>query len=255
MFVLLAKQASVGVILRRGPSRWWHVTLWDTAQDSFESGQWFRGRIYPEKCDVSPDGKLLIYLAWKSQFTDRTAVYNPPWIAVSRPPYLTALALWRASGAEGGRGIFLDSRSVLIEANGREHPGHPFGPLHVVEYSSLTADDPLHNAVPGWGNGWAGTDEAQRKTSGALILARDSKMSTTHFGCRYSLHSTDDHLIAKFRAHWADFDQQGRLVATVSRRVLAGEVTENHKVQWRQLAAMHEEQPTQMEAPKWAQAW
>ena len=57
MFVLMAKQASVGVILRRGPTRWWHVTLWDTAQDNFDSGQWFRGCIYPEKCDVSRDGK------------------------------------------------------------------------------------------------------------------------------------------------------------------------------------------------------
>jgi hypothetical protein len=95
MFVLLAKQASVGVILRRGgPSLWWHVTLWDTAQDSFESGQWFRGRIYPEKCDVSPNGKLFIYFAGKFRPRDVATGYDRTWIAVSRPPYLTALALW-----------------------------------------------------------------------------------------------------------------------------------------------------------------
>ena len=32
MFVLLARQASVGVILRRGPTDWWRVTRWDTAR-------------------------------------------------------------------------------------------------------------------------------------------------------------------------------------------------------------------------------
>ena len=37
MFVYLARQAHVGVILRRGPTEWWRVTLWDTRSDSFES--------------------------------------------------------------------------------------------------------------------------------------------------------------------------------------------------------------------------
>jgi hypothetical protein len=49
MVTLLAKDAPVGVILRRGPTRWWHVTLRNTKRDEFESGQWFHGRIYPEK--------------------------------------------------------------------------------------------------------------------------------------------------------------------------------------------------------------
>jgi hypothetical protein len=46
MQVLLARQPSVGVILRRGPTQWWRVTLWETRRDRFEGGQWFRGRIY-----------------------------------------------------------------------------------------------------------------------------------------------------------------------------------------------------------------
>ena len=75
MFVLLAREANTGVILRRGPTEWWHVTLWDTRRDIFESGQWFRGRIYPEKCDVSPDGNLLIYFAGKFRPRD---VMIPP---------------------------------------------------------------------------------------------------------------------------------------------------------------------------------
>ena len=59
MFVHLARQAHVGVILRRGPTEWWRVTLWDTQSDRFEAGQWFRGHLYPDRCDISPDGTNL----------------------------------------------------------------------------------------------------------------------------------------------------------------------------------------------------
>ena len=41
MLVLLAKEASVGVILRRGPTRWWHVTLWNTREDLLSMGSGF----------------------------------------------------------------------------------------------------------------------------------------------------------------------------------------------------------------------
>ena len=272
MFVLLAKQASVGVILMRGgPSLWWHVSLWDTAQDSFESGQWFRGRIYPEKCDVSPNGKLFIYFAGKFRPRDVALGYHSTWIAVSRPPYLTALALWPVGDTWGGEGVFLDDRSVLITTSvpsfgAKHHPDHPPGPLTVVERSSLDVGDPRRHAVPGWRSEWeiplpltsTGRYPAYsnwRKSSGALVLERDATTAASRLGCQYTLRSEDGEQIALFKAHWADFDQQGRLVATVGGRVFAGEVTKSRKLQWRQLAAMHEEQPTQMEAPKWAQAW
>jgi hypothetical protein len=93
MFVLLARNAGAGVILRRGPTDWWRVTLWDTRRDRFERGQWFRGRMYPDKCDLSPDGKLFIYFAGKFRPREEDKGYGRTWTAVSRPPYLTALAL------------------------------------------------------------------------------------------------------------------------------------------------------------------
>ncbi len=94
MFCILARKGNVGVILRRGPTEWWRVTQWNTKRDTFEPGQWFRGRIYPEKCDVSPDGKLFVYFAGKFWRRNRDAGHGDTWTAVSRPPYLTALALW-----------------------------------------------------------------------------------------------------------------------------------------------------------------
>jgi hypothetical protein len=69
-------------------------------RDLFYPGQWFKGRIYERRSDLSPDGKHLVYFA---------ANYKPPyrtWTAVSRPPYLTAVVFWPNNGAWGGGGLF-----------------------------------------------------------------------------------------------------------------------------------------------------
>jgi len=80
--VLLARSAPVGVIFRRGPSKQVLLIRWNLEKDTFETGQWFKGRIYESRCDLSPDGKLLLYFA---------ASQKKPyisWTAISRPPYL-----------------------------------------------------------------------------------------------------------------------------------------------------------------------
>src|SRR5688572_9568297 len=93
--LLFASHADVAVIFRRGPSKRVEVIRWDTARDTFERGQWFHGRIYERRSDLSPDGALLVYFASKfDRVTRSDRHYTNAWTAVSRPPWLTALALW-----------------------------------------------------------------------------------------------------------------------------------------------------------------
>jgi hypothetical protein len=265
MSVLLAKQANVGVILRRGPTAWWRVTLWDTKRDRFEGGQWFRGRIYPEKCDVSPDGKLFVYFAGKFNRRSEDKGYQDTWTAVSRPPYLTALALWPIGDTWGGEGVFLDNRTVLVTAS-RHHPDHPPGPLRVLEYCALEAGDPRRAAVPGSASGWEeGPAPRARmrwplasKVCGDLMLGREiacQQFCPSRSPCIYTLYRSDGEPLDTFEAHWADWDRQGRLVATAGGRVVEGKLTRDRKLKWRQLAAMNDERPIRMEAPDWAQHW
>jgi len=99
-YVLLARRAHTGVIFRRGPSKQVQLIKWDLNNDSFKYGQWFKGRIYERRCDLSPDGNKLIYFA---------ANYKKPyfsWTAVSHPPYFTALLLWPKGNCWGGGGLF-----------------------------------------------------------------------------------------------------------------------------------------------------
>src|SRR5438445_305998 len=95
--VILAREAKVAVILRRGPTRRVELILWDTKNDGFQRGQWFHGRIYEERCDLSPDGTKFIYFASKYG-PKRDADMPDTWTAISKPPYFTALALWPSFG-------------------------------------------------------------------------------------------------------------------------------------------------------------
>jgi hypothetical protein len=113
LYVLLASKAPLGVIFRRGPSKQVLLIKWNLDQDTFEYGQWLKARIYERRCNLSPEGDLLLYFAanWRKPYQS--------WTAVSRPPYLMALALWPKGDGWGGGGQF-QSRSQ-IKLNHRDN--------------------------------------------------------------------------------------------------------------------------------------
>lgn len=114
LYCILARAAPAGVVFRRGPSKQVLLVVWHTNTDQFHEGQWLKGRIYERRCDLSPSGRRLIYFA---------ADYKRPyfsWTAVSRPPYLTALALWPKGDGWGGGGLFEKENSILLNHRAAE---------------------------------------------------------------------------------------------------------------------------------------
>jgi hypothetical protein len=63
LFGILARDAPVVAVLRRGPSSWAHIGRWDVAAATYLGGSWLRGTLYPQRCDVSPDGRFLAAMA------------------------------------------------------------------------------------------------------------------------------------------------------------------------------------------------
>jgi hypothetical protein len=108
LFAILARSARRAVVFRRGPSKQVLLLAWDTGRDTFEEGQWLKGHIYERRCDLSPSGAHLIYFAanWKRPFMS--------WTAISKPPWLTAIALWQKGDAWGGGGLFADDTHVQL---------------------------------------------------------------------------------------------------------------------------------------------
>jgi len=108
IYAIIAREAPVAVVFRRGPSKLVQLLRWDLTNDTFERGQWLKGRIYERRSDLSPSGKYLVYSA---------ADEKPPdyrWTAISKPPYLTALAYWPGGGDACG-GLFDSETSVRID--------------------------------------------------------------------------------------------------------------------------------------------
>jgi hypothetical protein len=124
LHVILAREAPVGVIFRRGPSKWVQILRWDTEADTFTPGQWFHGRIYERECDLSPDGRLLLYVATDHKYL-RASSYDNNWTAVSKLPYLTALGLWRVVCSGHGGGLFLSNTEIWLNHHDYEREHHP----------------------------------------------------------------------------------------------------------------------------------
>jgi len=108
--MLHAREANETVIFRRGPSKWVQILKWNTVTDEIIQGHWFNGRIYTEKADLSPCGNYMIYFAAK--FKKEIDKYS--WTAISKPPYLTAIALWKKSDTFNGGGLFESKKSIYL---------------------------------------------------------------------------------------------------------------------------------------------
>jgi hypothetical protein len=134
--LVFASDAPVVVILRRGPTRWVEVIKWDTERDSFGYGQWLRGRIYAERCGLSPKGKLFVYFAMKYGRVNTDEGYEQTFTAVSRPPFLTALAMWPQGDTWGGGGRFMSETTLRLAygANGTSHPGVADTQIYMAPY-------------------------------------------------------------------------------------------------------------------------
>jgi hypothetical protein len=103
LHVLMASQAPVGLVIRRGPSKSVATILWDRRRDRFKLGQWLKGRIYERRSDLSPEGKYFIYFAMNGKWHSRG---GGSWTAISRAPYLKALAFFPKGDCWHGGGLW-----------------------------------------------------------------------------------------------------------------------------------------------------
>lgn len=167
LYVILARKAPLAVVFRRGPSKQVLLVLWHTDTDQFVEGQWLKGRIYERRCDLSPSGKRLIYFA---------ARYRGPyetWTAISKPPFLTALALWPKGDSWGGGGLFNREKEILLNHRNNETAladGFKLPRWVVVkplgEYSGRGEDNPIIDQRL-MRDGWNMTQQGEIVTHGS----------------------------------------------------------------------------------------
>ncbi len=227
VFGIVATGAPVVAIIRRGPSDWCQVARLHLDTQSFESGAWFRGRLFPQKCDLSPDGRWLAYSAekigaeWAAGET-----YN----AVSRLPWLHALAAWE-TGTTNTRGIHFVERGGSFQL---EHP--VIGDLSPFLKGRLALTEPLQFAVEqrrGWkesptspprskGGPWdekrAASIEKARPGSENTIALRAAGSFAAFRSLPTEQHEADYELVVDGKStllpgvQWADWSPTGQLI-------------------------------------------
>ncbi len=112
LHVVMASEKPLAVVFRRGPSKFVATYLWNRENDSFQTGQWLNGRIYERRCDLSPDGKYLIYFALNGKWDSET---KGSYTAISKAPWLKAIALYGKGDTWGGGGLFHSQNSYSLD--------------------------------------------------------------------------------------------------------------------------------------------
>jgi hypothetical protein len=279
IFMIFARSAPVAVIFRRGPSDWCQLLKWNTADDTFEMGQWFHGRLYERRSDLSPDGALLIYFARK--ITGRTLKdkeYTYAWTAVCKPPYLTALALWPKGDCWHGGGLFIDD--VHVELNhkrdvAKAHPDHKPEGIHVALRKNVHGEDePLYAERlerDGWRlrTRWEVENEGypnmfrtrqaeireKQPFQGGLSIRLARSIQGLKYSEEFTVVQTNGFEIHLERANWVDFDQQGRLVFARNGCLFTGAVSDAGEILETKLLDIHEHKPEKMPPPESAKTW
>jgi hypothetical protein len=114
---IIARNAAVAVIFRRGPSRRVRMLKWNLRSDRIEEGQWIEAGVPVTRCDLSPNGELVA--CFVASYRRRPGT----WTAISRPPFFTALAVWPKGDSRGGGGLFMSDAHFLLEHDERVRRG------------------------------------------------------------------------------------------------------------------------------------
>jgi hypothetical protein len=269
LFLYLAQEAPIGVVLRRGPSDWARLSLWYTDSDTFEHGQWIHARVYERRCDLSADGAL--FAAFVRDSAGPNQAHTDTWVTVSRPPWFTALALWFIGGTYYTGGLFVDGRTLWLGFD-PEKPDQGQLPSWLKTTTALPpyvdrTNDWTDRTIwinrllrGGWSRGVVTEPETwERRNPGGdmtLVMVIWSALEFGAYGGRHDIEfvlrrDSEGSETSLGRATWADWDQRGRLVLAHDGRLWHWESSGTLQ----ELADFNPQAPNPEPSPAWAREW
>ncbi len=266
----LASNAPIALLFRRGPTNWVQLIRWDLRTDSFDEGQWFKGRVHAELSELSEDGELVLYSARKRhgwQVRDRNGI-GESWTAVSRPPFFTALALWN-NGCWDGGGTFNGAREVRLDLAYPQSPPGFAKPRLRVESCGL-GEPPLSLRIAlraGWqpldlpieqlrDYHWQLQTRLGKETGGGAVRIAQYSWREKHKRQRQRFTISNvhgEHDLGEIDL--LDFDHRGRLIRGEEGKLLVCDEPTAAVLQWRQIADFSSSTPTPLPPKDWAKEW
>lgn len=220
--ILYARESNIAVIFRRGPTQWLQVLKWNTETDEIISGQWFKGRIYPKKSDLSPCGNYMIYFAAKFQQEQKKYA----WTAISKPPFLTAIALWKKQNTFDGGGLFESSHSIYLnhkKENAIPEKDSNIKNLHITLNETQEPQIYDMESVKMKRDGWRWSKEKRSNTNEADIQISktvDENTAIIHAGNKLKNHLYQWHCYIKHKDKLFRFDEYANIDTNQNQRIL-----------------------------------
>lgn len=236
LMIRFAAKADKAVILRRGPSAWVRLILWDTVHDRLWRGQWLKGRVYAP--ELSPSGELFAcHVVKRNMRTMADKAIGGAWTAISRPPAFEALYLWpRRTKHYGCGGHFIDDSTFRLnhlEDDAIPSPKHHPRKLRVIAGLYKIDEYPRHGLVrvepeevP---EGMEAPPRAPRYERPRPHRGRKSKRpadALVYEGGAIWLRAADGSRIELPGVAWASFTPRGRLVLARGGALSSAEVVD-----------------------------
>jgi hypothetical protein len=256
IYGIMAREAPICVLFRRGPSKWTQLVKWKTDSDHFVNGHWFKGRVYEHRSDLSPDGRYLIYFVSKmnARTFKNTEGYTYAWTAISSPPQYKAIMLWPKGNCWSGGGLFTSNRDVWLNHtpdSAHPHPKHVSSLFRVTPNTAAQGEDEPILSMRSSRDGWKCIQQGEFKLIGLShwkterpeiwekegragkrlrreLLKIDFKSYGGPYVEQYTLVPKNGPPIAIADASWADFDQKGKLVFARFGKVFRGLPERDH---------------------------
>jgi hypothetical protein len=267
IYCIPAAEAPVVAVFRRGPTNWSHVGRWDLAAQRYEPGAWLRGRIFPRRSDLSPDGRVLCYFAHKPTATWKQ---GEAYVALSKLPWLTALHAFGTCGT-WTRGFFFTENDDSDDLQDAKLP-IPYGlrSIPIIQFANErrrgweeAPDSPPRDPKDVWDQRRNARMRKCQPLGKRTLYVESVGWAGGEFGVdqavdglrvRYSVES-DGNLKQLDELQWADWDREGQLLAATRNGKLQvwNLDGEGPKILFEQDLSLLEPNPDP--APAWAQRW
>ena len=269
IYCIPATDAPIVAVFTRGPADWSHVGRWDVADGRYEPGAWLRGRIFPRRSDVSPDGRLLCYFAHKPTARWR---HGDAYVAISKLPWLSALHAFGTCGTWTRGYHFSEGNDGAPGVDGRLPIPYGLQPTRAVQFECErrrgwheSADCPTRDPADTWDERRNARIEKRQPGGARLLIVESLGRAGGEFGrgqaidglrvC-YSLRAASE-TQTLHQLQWADWDRDGMLlVATRSGKLQVWDLDHGRDGSAPlfdvDLSVL---EPNRTRAPDWARRW
>lgn len=270
VYVIPATRATTALVIVRKRG-WWILCRWDLQTNAFTEGASFKGKLYPRRCDLSPDGELFSYFALQGGGSAFVGQYGlKTYQAVSRAPWLFALAAWPEAGTYTSGQHFVATRdapplaaAVHGDATALAKLGLGLLRTSVASYAierrrgwSEAADCPVRGPNDMWDERRAVALEKPRPVGVETLRLEDDGIVDSALGFnnrrpRYRWLRGQESVVME-EADWCDWDAFGRLLIANENALRILDGATRKELFRKDLSSLA---PNPQVAPAWAQSF